>query len=118
MFRLFGMAVRAALPDLPLPETPPIFSLSDPARFKSTLGAAGFDAVEVHTVTHEYELESPEAFWELMSLSAPPAAALLKQLTQDDALRVRDSVLARVREEKGDGAVVLSNEAHVGLAIK
>lgn len=117
-FRLFRSGVRAALPHAPLPDRPPIFSLSDPGDFDKTLRAAGFGGVEIHTVTRQSEMESPEAYWEMMSNSAPPAIALLRQLSGDDVSRVREAVVASVRREKGDGPVFLSNEAHVAVAMR
>lgn len=117
-FRLFGMGLRAAIPDLPLPPKPQIFSLGDVDHLAALIRGAGFSDVRVDTVVFDYEAGTPDEFWDLMSRSAPPAVAILKMLDADQVERVRKSVLETVVAEKGSELVVLSGEARVAVAIK
>lgn len=115
----FVQAVRAVLGDAHRPEgPPPVFSLADRDRFEFELRAGGFDDVAIHTVTHTFEVDSPEAYWQVMSKSAPPAVALLERIGPEAAKRVRDTLLDQLARRFGDGRISLSNEAHIGVAAK
>jgi SAM-dependent methyltransferase len=121
-FEVFGVfvgAVRAALPDRPAPAAPPpVFSLASSDQFEKEMKAAGFEEVRIDTIEHGFDIDSPEAFWELMSTSAPPAVFLLESVGPDDAKRIRDQVLSDLRARFGDGAFTLNNAAHLGIGIR
>jgi SAM-dependent methyltransferase len=120
LFRFFLRAVHAALgEDAPRPKSPPpIFSLADRARLEEEMRAGGFGDVTTHTVRHTLEVESAEAYWEIMSKSAPPAVALLERVGPEAAARIRETLIAQLEEQFGDGPIRLSNEAHIGVGIR
>jgi SAM-dependent methyltransferase len=120
LFRFFLTAVRAALgEDAPKPQSPPpIFSLADRDRLEREMRAGGFDDVATDTVRHILEVESAEAYWEIMSRSAPPAVVLLERVGPKAAARIRETLIAQLGERFGDAPIVLSNEAHIGIATR
>lgn len=113
MFQLFTGTLKRALPDLPLPERPPVFSLSDREQLERELREAGFDEVRVETVRHTYDLESPERFFEGMRQAAPPVAALMEQVGPEGRERFQEALPEVLRERFGEGPLVATNEAHV-----
>lgn len=114
-FGLFGQAVQRAVPELPTPDQPPpIFSLADPARFKSEMENAGFTDVRVDHVTHIMEQPSKEAYWELMSNGAPPARVLFARIGEKHEHAVRDTLFEILDERFGNTPLRLSAEATIG----
>jgi len=119
LFRTFFDAVRAALPDLPAPPAPPpIFSLSDRDQFRTEMTDAGFADVSMCTVRHSFEVASADAYWEMMSKSAPPAAVLLDRVGPESAARIRTTLYEQIAARFGDGPFLLRNEAHLAVGHK
>ena len=115
LFHRFFAAVRAVLGDAHKPDgPPPIFSLSDRDQFEDEMRAGGFTDVAMNTFRHPFEIESAEAFWDVMSMSAPPAAVLLERIGDDAATRVRSTLL----EQLGRGKIVFHNEAHIAVGTR
>lgn len=107
-------AVKAALPDLPPPASPPaIFSMSDPKLIEREGVEAGFSRVSIKTVSHVWELPTVESVWTDLAPSSPVFAALLERLEPAKREKVRVTLMEQARREFGDGPVRLPSEAHV-----
>lgn len=118
-FGLFMGSVKKALPEMPPPPAPPpIFSLADSNLFEKEMKEAGFSDVKLETVSHKFEMESGEAFWELFRSSAPPAVALLKKVGPEATAKIRGVVLDAIKERFGSGPVVLMNAAHIAVGVR
>jgi len=118
-FGLFGMAIRTGLPDMPMPPgPPPIFSLSDPERFTAMMLEAGFSEARVEHATHVMTSPSIDEFVHMFSTSAPPARALFAKIGPKGAERVQGALRKLLQDRFGDGEIVLSNTATIGVATK
>ncbi len=107
----FAQAARRAIPGLP---TPTSLSLQDPDVFVREMRRAGFTQVEVQSVTHHWEVPTPEAAWEAIKDSSPVFAAY----AGEQMAAIRPLFLEEQRAEFGEGAVRLEAEAHLGLGTK
>ena len=91
-------AIRAALAmgrDLPVPppDAPTPFSLADPARVRSLLGAAGFVAIDIDTIDEPmvFGTDADDAYGFLQTMG------IVEWLTHDFDLPSRAQALARLR---------------------
>lgn len=117
-FGLFLAALQAAFPDMPAPPSPPpVFSLSDPAVFKSEMEAAGFRDVKVEFVARELELPDFDGLWRMMTAGAPPVQTLLDRVGPAGKERLRESLHALVEERFPNGAIRLTNAATLGVGV-
>jgi SAM-dependent methyltransferase len=109
--------VREALPDLPAPKgTPPVESLSDPARFATEMMEAGFDEVEIVTRTFTEQTEhTPETFFDRTAPANLFVAQLKERLPKEQWQKVRASVCKCIRTAVGEGPVCYSAEANIGI---
>lgn len=114
-FGLFLSALRAAIPDLPPPASPPpVFSLADPDDFKAQMEAAGFQDVEVELVARELEVPDFAELWAMLTAGAPPVQVLFDQIGHAGKERVRDQLHAIVEDRFGGGPIRVTNVATVG----
>lgn len=117
-FEVFGLllaALRAAIPDMPAPASPPpVFSLADPAGFKAEMEAAGFRDVEVEYVTRDMEVPDFEAAWSLLTVGAPPVQVLFDRIGPAGQERVRDQMREILYQRFGEGPIELTNVATLG----
>jgi SAM-dependent methyltransferase len=117
-FGLFLAALRAGIPDMPPPPSPPaIFSLADPARFKQEMEAAGFRDVVIEFVSRDEEVEGVEHAWDMMSAGAPPVQMLFDQVGPEGQKRVRAALERIVAERYGHGSFTLTNVATLGSGV-
>ncbi|MDA0654359.1 MAG: hypothetical protein O2905_02000 [Proteobacteria bacterium] len=68
-------------------------------------------------MAHPFEVSDSDAFWELISKSAPQAVAVLNRVGPEGAERVRAGLAELVAERFGDSVLRFSNEAHVAAGI-
>ena len=111
---IFGQAARRALPERPVPPSPPALSLQDPEVFAREMRQAGFARVEVRSVVHHWEAPTPEAAWEASEGSSPVFATF----TQEQLAAIRPVYIEALRAEFGEGPVRLEAEAHIGVGTK
>jgi SAM-dependent methyltransferase len=109
--------MREALPDLPMPPgTPPMQSLQDPARFATEMMEAGFDQVEIVSRTLELKTDhDAEALFDRMVPAHPFVAPLKEKLPKAAWEKARASACKAMREVAGEGAIVHSAEANIGI---
>jgi SAM-dependent methyltransferase len=109
-------AIRAALAmgrDLPVPppEAPTPFSLADPARVRSLLGSAGFDAIDLEAIDEGmvFGTDADDAYGFLQTMS------IVEWLTHDLDPSSRTEALARLRAvveaHEQPGSVAFSSSA-------
>ena len=107
--------------DLPPPpaDRPGLFALADPEQLREVATAAGFDQVELDSVTAVFEFDSPAEATSFLRDCAPPVTGLV----DDQSEEVREGVWRRVTDEAwepfcgDDGRVRLPNVAHVVTAL-
>lgn len=120
-FEIFGAfiaAVGKALPELPAPPAPPpIFSLADPERFTAEMQGGGFREVRVELVERYLELDSVEEAWDMLTVGAPPARALLDRVGESGAEKIRETLAESLSERFGDGPLRFRNVATVGIGV-
>ncbi len=109
--------LREALPDMPTPTgTPPVQSLQDPARFATEMMEAGFDDVEIVTRTvQKPTTDTVEQFFDRTAPANLFVAPLKAKLPKDKWEDVRGHVCKAIRQAVGDGPVVYSGEANIGI---
>ena len=121
-FELFGLfldAMAEAFPDMPRPaSSPPVFSLSDPARFKSEMESGGFHDVEVEFVARETEVANLDDLWAMLTTGAPPVQALLDRVSASGEQLLRESVSKIVEQRFGSGPITMTNVATIGVGCK
>jgi SAM-dependent methyltransferase len=115
-FALVMDGIRAMLPDLPFGggKGP----LSDPDEFKDEMAAAGFRAVEVHTVTHPLTVPSLPEFWGVVQRTTAPVALLRRKLGEERWGEISRGVFDRLHGALGDGPVSISGIARLGVGVK
>lgn len=102
----------ANAPDLPRPAAWEQMDSSEGLRRE--LEGAGFQNVSVVPVTHKWEVSSAKWFIENFDASQ----AFCERLGHDSRDRIRESVLAQLQDEHGDGPFTMSSHAHIGIATK
>jgi ubiquinone/menaquinone biosynthesis C-methylase UbiE len=109
--------VYEALPDLPRPTgLPAVQSLQDPARFAGEMMEAGFDDVEIVTRTIDMPSdESVEHFFDQSARSNLFIAPLKSRMPEKQWGELRAHVCKTIRKAVGDGPVVFSGEANIGI---
>lgn len=115
---IFLTAMRAAFPQMPPPPgPPPVFSLADPASFKSQMEAAGFDDVEVDFVARDLEVADFNTMWEMLTCGAPPVQMLFDRVGPAGKTKLHDTLGGIVEERFGAGPIRLTNVATVGCGV-
>jgi len=114
----FAQAIKKALPDLPPPVSPPAaLSLQDPQVFAREMREAGFLEVKIHSITHAWEVPSPDVFWD-STHGTPVMTTLLESLDALSREAVRSSLFDTLRQKFGDGPLRFEQEAHIGVGTK
>jgi len=114
-FGLFLAALQQAFPDMPAPPSPPpVFSLSDPADFKSQMEVAGFRDVEVEYVARDMEVSDFDEMWGMLTVGAPPVQVLFDRVGPAGRERLCDKLREIVERRFGSGPIKLTNVATLG----
>ena len=112
--QVFARAVRAVLPDAPIPEPPAWWRFGDEAYLRSILRETDLSPVSVTRVTHAWQVASAE--WLVTHGFASPVAAQMRdRLGSQGAEAVRQTMIAQLRAEHGDGPFALSAEALIAV---
>lgn len=111
----FG-ALGNLLPQLPFGDGKA--PLGDPDEVRAEMAAAGFRAVEVHTVTHRAEAASVAAFWESNVRSSAPLVLIRSRFDAAAWAEIGAGVVARLEEEFGTGPVEIAWPALLGVGVK
>jgi hypothetical protein len=109
-----AMSVTGTLPPMPGPEEPGPFSLADPDRVRSILGAAGFEHVDVtphadHVVGSEAEIPRIVA----LATAAGPAREAMREADEDTRRRVVEAVDTALRERVREGELRMTRSIHL-----
>jgi len=102
-------ALRAALPDLPRPPSPPPTQI--PEVCASEMRAAGFESVSTELVGLPMPLGSVDEYWKMFESGGAPIAVLQKKLGAEAWRAVSERALAHLRERLGTGPIELRAEA-------
>lgn len=88
----------------PEPGAPGIFALADPARIRSLVTEAGFDAPEIEEIAFEFRYEDFDEIWAVLIEIAGPIARVLKALPEEERQATREAIeeaMAPFRAEDG-----------------
>ncbi|CAN5825971.1 hypothetical protein BH23ACT10_BH23ACT10_36870 [soil metagenome] len=114
----FG-AVRAAVPDfagLPTDPPPPPFQVADPARLRAKLTGAGLTEVRVEPDVWDMPVHSAGHLWDVVTNSNPLGAAMVADLTDEQAAEARKVLDGMLLERSGGGTeAVLHTAINVGV---
>ncbi len=97
---------------------PPWLCYQNPDSLRAALAATGFTAVEVHTVTHTWEIPSVDWFLANIPSLSPGTDFLFHAMGPEIAEAFAAALATRLQQRFGDGPVSLSAEAHLGLGRK
>jgi SAM-dependent methyltransferase len=115
---IFLGAMVAAFPNMPPPPgPPPVFSLADPASFKSQMEAAGFQDVEVDFVSRDLEVADFDTMWRMLTSGAPPVQMLFDRVGPEGKDKLRYTLAGMIEERFGAGPIRLTNVATVGTGV-
>jgi SAM-dependent methyltransferase len=108
----FGLVVRAVerhgTVDAGLPEGPPFFLFSDAEACRRTLGAAGFEAIDVRALPLVWRLQTADEVFAAVSTGGVRTSAVLRAQTPAALARIRDEVRRGVEAHRtADGAFEL-----------
>ena len=111
----FG-ALGDHLPDFPFGERKAPFG--DPDELRDAMAAAGFQGVEVHTVTHAVQSPSVRAFWATNERSSAPFALIREHLSAAEWATLGETVIARLEAEFGTGPVAMVWPARLAVGTR
>lgn len=112
-------AVRAAVPGFTgLPTDPPPlpFQVADPDRLRDKLTGAGLTDVEVEPDVWDLPVRSAAHLWDVVTSSNPIGAAMVADLTDEQAAEARKVLDGMLRERSGGGPeAVLHTALNIGV---
>ena len=112
-FGALMQAVTELLPGLPLGGGKP--PLSDPEDFRREMTDAGFSSVTVETVAQELTTPSFDTFWDSMERTNAPLVLIRHRVGAERWAAVAPRIRERVRAALGDGPLVISRGAYLGI---
>src|SRR5690606_33037723 len=104
------------MPELPFGRTKP--PLGEPEEVPAEMQQAGFDAIDVHPVSHVSVAPSPEAHWASMERSNVHLVLLRRRVGEARWKELSDEILARLVETFGPGEVRVELKALLGTGIR
>jgi ubiquinone/menaquinone biosynthesis C-methylase UbiE len=112
MFR----SIKEQLPGLPFGggKAP----LGEKDEFYIEMNNAGFQDIEIHSMSHKATISSMEIFWSSNCRGSAPLVLLRKNLGEERWKDFSDSVLARLQEQFGEGQQALEWPALLGVGVK
>ena len=117
-FALFMKAINVAFPNLPKPSNPPVFSLSDPNKFKSEMEAAGFLNVHVEYVSKPITIEGPEEIWGMLTSGARPVKMMFDKIGTEGKDKVFEALKEICATNYSEKQINLINTATIGVGTK
>ncbi|WP_406700005.1 methyltransferase domain-containing protein [Singulisphaera sp. Ch08] len=106
-------AHRICYPHAPrFPRPPAWLQMDSPEGLRRELEAVGFRDVSVTRITHGWNV--PSARWFIDNADASQSLSE----SPDTRKRIRESVLAQLDDEYGDGPFALTAHAHIGIATR
>jgi ubiquinone/menaquinone biosynthesis C-methylase UbiE len=88
----------------PAPGSPGLFALSDPERIKAIVVAAGFTLPEIARMELAWPFADLDAYWWLLTEMAGAISPILRGLSTDAQVKLRQSIEAEARPfRRGDG---------------
>lgn len=113
-FGALMQAVTELLPGLPLGGGRP--PLSQPDDFHREMTEAGFPSVTVEAVAQDLTAPSFDAFWSSMERTNAPLVLIRHRVGAERWSELGPRIRERVREALGDGPLVTSRGAYLGIA--
>lgn len=111
--RLFGHAIRTALPHV---ELPPVNRLqTEPSSLLEAMKVAGYTDVRLETLDQGVYVGSARGAWDVMSSSAPGLTLFLRQLPAAHVAAVRAAFVDAVVAAYGANVAELPVEVIVGI---
>ncbi len=105
----FEVTTRIPAQYLNAPPPPPDalgpMRLSDTARIKSMLEAAGFQNIEIETRPLAFEFNSLDDFWKISSESLPMLQQAMSQLGQGEVEKMRSALLDEASKRREGGKI-------------
>jgi len=112
-FGALMQVVKELIPGLPLGGGKP--PLSDPDDFRREMTEAGFPSVTVETVAHDLTAPSFDAFWDSMERTNAPLVLIRHRAGAARWAELAPRIRERVRAALGDGPLVISRGAYLGI---
>ena len=116
LMTLVVRSIKKIVPEFQLPSAPPTWArLYGADLLSNQLQKAGFQQVEVTTVTGTLRIESPQTFWSNFTSSAPPLAYLFNHLGPERTAAVGREYMALLQAKSLDAVPTLRVEACIGI---
>lgn len=112
-FGALMQVVTDLIPDLPLGGGKP--PLSTPDDFHREMTQAGFPSVTIQPVAQELTSPSFDAFWSSMERTNAPLVLIRHRVGADRWAELAPRIRERVRAALGDGPLVISRGAYLGI---
>lgn len=116
MMNYLKQAIAIAVPEFDMPTQTPVWArMVGEDQLKERMLEAGFEKVTVITMQGKLELESPKAFWEDFTSSAPPLATLFEKLGEENTNKVGDKFVEIITDNGKIKQPSLSAQACIGI---
>ena len=112
-FGALMQVVKELIPGLPLGGGKP--PLSDPDDIRREMLEAGFSSVTVEPVAHDLTAPSFDAFWDSMERTNAPLVLIRHRVGQARWAELAPRIRERVRAALGEGPLVISRGAYLGI---
>ena len=112
-FGTLMQVTKELIPGLPFGGGKP--PLSEPDDFRREMTTAGFSSVTVETIAHDVTAPSFEQFWDSMERTNAPLVLVRHRVGVDRWAVLAPRIRERVREALGDGPLVISRGAFLGI---
>ena len=112
-FGTLMQVTKELIPGLPFGGGKP--PLSEPDDFRREMTTAGFSSVTVETIAHDVEARSFDQFWDSMERTNAPLVLVRHRVGPERWAALAPRIRERVREALGDGPLVISRGAFLGI---
>ncbi len=115
---LIKSAVNSAVPDFAFPQNPPVWArLAGEESLSRHLSQAGFQNVQITTVTGKLEIDNPESFWHDFVKPGPAQAELWSNFSPEQLDQIGQAIIEALYERRRSGNTALVSEACIGIGI-
>ncbi len=97
----------------PAPGDPGLFRFGDPSSLIKSMEDAGFTIVTNEIVNSEFDAESKEDYWTMMTEVAAPVVSALSAASDDTVLQIRQELFSVFDEKFGSGELRIPAEARL-----